>query len=163
MEEFKELELKSRTIDALILGFNEPIKYDLKIPDAYGIINSVGFAIDRLFGRKEPNLKHRKLSTLFLRYLGKDIIELEKRVKEGLKKVLVMPGRENSFLQNTLLTEYKFGQEWFIGYGKLFRFREDEREIAERLVRDYFNEKEREDFRKLHKYMREYVSKFLKR
>ncbi len=158
----KKVELFDRTIDALALGFTEPIRFDYEIPGPNKIIKSVDFAIVKLFAKKYPkmDLKYYERSdkpsnSYFLQKMD----EFEERVNEGLIRCLWGDKFDGPYIHTALHTEYRFGREWFFGDGDLFRFRPGGREKAEKLVEDYFNEKEKGNFEKLHKYMKEYVSK----
>ncbi|MBR9683252.1 hypothetical protein GOV03_01810 [Candidatus Woesearchaeota archaeon] len=157
----KKIELFNRTVDALTLGFTEPIRFDYKIPGPHKIIKSVDFAMDKLFAKKYPqfNLKFHEFfdGPSHSPYLQR-MAEFEERVNEGLIRCLWGSQNDDPYIHRALGDEYRFGREWFLGDGNLFRFRPDGRERAETLVEEYFNEKEKENFERLYKHIREYIS-----
>ncbi|MCX6750518.1 MAG: hypothetical protein NTZ83_03600, partial [Candidatus Pacearchaeota archaeon] len=84
---------------------------------------------------------------------------LRKRVKEGIMFVLERADREsNSSLDLYMLCNpSKLASEWSSMKGDLYRFRQGERKKAEERVKAYWNSEELQDFRNLHKYMRNYT------
>lgn len=164
--------LVNRTIDALLLGFDKPIRFDYFIPQPHYIVGGISFAVAKLFGNTHRELKNtnpanaRMIEGRNLWHLS-GIKTFENRVKEGLERALTtkypsyngeIPIISNLTPSYCLYNDYKFGVEWFFGYGNLFRFRAGEREKAEKNVKEYFNEKEMANFRQLYEPMREYVS-----
>ena len=64
---------------------------------------------------------------------------------------LVRAGKdENSMLESYIhLSGFLFGNEWFYGYGSLYRWREGQREKAQERVEKYLTTKDKNNFKKL--------------
>ena len=166
-----DLQLKIKTLEALLIGFKEPIKYDFCVPSREVIQDSFKFAIEKSFAGKYKHIRQDDYHKYYffngpmLEYTLKPIKELEGRVKEGLIQSLGRPGETDymgsywgdSFIQKGYWKE-KLEEAAFSDTGEVYKFREGERKRMEGRVKSYFQEEERKNFFKLHRHMREFVS-----
>ena len=121
---YLKLDAESAWKDAIILAYDRNIKYDYPIPEKYTICKAVQAVID---------------------YIGVP--------KTFRTKVwdLVSSGRDSySYLESYISNyESRFGDEFFYGYGSLYRWREGEREKAEKRVKTHITTRDQNYFKKL--------------
>jgi len=162
-EKKKDYELASRTLDAMLLGFETPIKYDKTIP-YMDIPRSFLYALQKLHGNETRGFtffqesKDNSAEIGFVpEFLDEKILEIdgiEPRVKKGL--TLLMKGYLDILL---LAKEDMLSKEWFAGYGDLVSFRTGQREKAQSEVKSFFNEKELTDIKLFYSHLNDYVAK----
>ncbi len=124
-------ELEERTIEALLLGFNEPLHH--------------------LY--KEYNIPSPHMIEDFLERVKRK--DLQIRVQDGLSKIR-MRGTAGPELGTNRLEDYMHGWtshsliwEWFPCYGDLFKFMSNAREDAEKKMRAYWTSEELKDFQNI--------------
>lgn len=126
-------ELEDRTIEAILLGFNEPLHpldKEYVIPSPRRIQDFVGKVI------RDTNL--------------------QRRIKEGWKRITMRgvagPEQSTNCLEDYYMPIFgpsKLDWRWFPGSGDLFKFREGEREKAEERAKYYWTTSEINDFLKI--------------
>ncbi|MBU2590037.1 MAG: hypothetical protein KKA65_05075 [Nanoarchaeota archaeon] len=171
----EELELKNRTIDALLLGFKDPIAYDLCIPSLKVIFQSVQYSIIEGFKSKYPHLKanyYEETKDFFregcLRSALEPIKDLQTKVKDSLISVLAKTAGcdyEGGFLwppymETAFKDLHRYREVNFSRHCSIYKFKEP-RENVKKEVKKHFNAKEMKNFYKLHKHMRAYLNKRL--
>lgn len=177
----KELEFKYRTIDALILGFEKPIRYDLYIPDLEIVLGSFKYSMDKLFENKNPTIsKYANIGKKdfpfgrekdffkqpALKSIFKPIKEMRKNIKDALIDVLgKVPGSDyggtywqDAYIEIVFKRFERYEEVIFPKLGSLYKFKE-ERGKVEQEVKKHFSEAEMKNFHRLHKHMRVYVKK----
>ncbi len=156
----KLYELQDRTIEALLLGFKKQIIPEYSIPSHSQIEKATGFAIRKFCGIDEEREK-----TFYGAVVGwqdlKHPEKLQEMVRKGLESVLNHPDREQMSPLGNYLIFYKVytASEWFAGLGTLHRFRRGEKKKAEERIKSYFNEKEMQNFRQIHKIIGGYLAR----
>ena len=110
--------------DAILLAFDFPIQYDYPIPEKHRINKAVKKVLDEL--------------------------GLPKKFTEKVWK-LVSSGRDEYSILESYISNFdnRFGSEFFYGYGTLYRWREGEREKAEKRVQMYLSAGEKKCFEKI--------------
>ena len=120
----KVWEKQDALVDAILLAFDLPLKYDYVIPPEYDI------------------------GTLVRVYLKET--KVPKNFQYIIQEVVCAFSDEHSVLESYLKgSEEKFGREWFYGYGTLSRWRYGEKEKAEKRVDKYLTESQKENIKKL--------------
>jgi len=161
----EEYELKNQTCGGLLLQFKRPIVYDLTIPDAFHIKNLVAIS-GRLISGEEINPESVTCITSNPHYVDSQRLKKEylssfsPRISEGLMKILYDSREEDSFLARYMrYKDHILANEWHIGKGTWYRFREGKREQVEKEVRAYFNELELTDFEKVGSLFQPYIER----
>ncbi|MBU2590038.1 MAG: hypothetical protein KKA65_05080 [Nanoarchaeota archaeon] len=171
-----KLELKNRTIDALVLGFKKPIMYDLYLPDLKIVLKSFQHSMNKLFREKYQELEEKHYADInnffkkpALEYIFKPIKEMRVKVKESLIEVL---GKQSGhdyggtywnkpYIEYVFKNSERYEEVIFPNLGSLYKFKE-EREEVKKEVRKHFNKAEMENFYQLHKHMQAYVDNHFK-
>ncbi len=158
----KKRELEDRTIEALLLGFRKPLHLEYQIPSSHRVALATIYAVQSLCGFDYASAGCGDEICLGWKWVANPE-KLGKRVREGIQFVLERADREsNSSLDLYMLCHpSKLAREWFSMKGDLHRFRRGERKKAEERVKAYWKSEELQDFRNLHKYMRDYTQKQL--
>ncbi|MFW5846594.1 MAG: hypothetical protein ACOCUU_00400 [Nanoarchaeota archaeon] len=156
-----EYELGKMSTHALLTRFDKPIFLDLYIPSEYETRTLMKILSDKLNGSKiTPDkvkcttydsakpLKLEKIKGKFSERIGKGIESAFKH--RGINNIEV-PYRDEHFVVAELVTQdcFAFGRESHPGYGTLLRYRDNERENWIKKTRDYFNDKENQEFDKI--------------
>lgn len=161
IKEAEETDLFKRAIcDAILIQFKEPKIYDLTIPDAYNIYSLFVIAGKIMNGQKIKKEKvdcvttNHSMAPLRPDYFSK----LSKRVYKGIFEVLNHCRGEPVYMEQYLnVYEDVFGHEWHCGWGDWYRFRNSEKEKAEKRVEDYFGKKEISDFNNIGEIIQPYI------
>lgn len=95
-------------LDVILLSFDKPIVYDYPIPDKHRTNIHTGNVFKKLNDSKK----------------------IPKSLAELLFKHVWSAKDDYSDLENRLSWDHIFGNEWFYGYGDLYRWRNGEREKA---------------------------------
>lgn len=144
-----QCELNERTIDALLLGFLEPLKFDYPLPCSYEVSTFAMKATREICGAANPRIWNGSSNIILSELDNPEKLEL--RVRDGLVGAINSYKDENSYLDLYMSMSGRFGSEWFYGLGSLYRFRPGEREESEQRVRNYWNEIELDNFKELNK------------
>ncbi len=164
-EKEKDYELASRTLDAVLLGFETPIKYDKTIPTSPRFHSSIFYALHRLYGNKKKKLAFFQEDQHFPRNGAAGCGHPVHYCEDNIDKINGLEHRLKKGLKSLLTQEYYYGlepvlsTEWFMGYGDLASFRTGEKEKAEKRVNDFFSQKELEEITSFYPYLNEYVKK----
>jgi len=139
----KKFEKNYAYCDALLLQFKKPLYLDLEIPDAYEIYSLVNISLRKLSHEVIPLSKVNCLYTLHDEN-KKNAISIEKlervlkdiELSEQLFDILKESESESELKFYLDSCESKFGREWHMGKGTLYRFRNGEREKAIKRVEE---------------------------
>ncbi len=164
-------ELLKRTTDALVLGFTDPIRYDIRIPKLSRVHFSAGYAIENYISGKPVDLDQFKKDADSYTNFNPTLEKFMKsndwapRTAECLFALLYVTystgymGNGANFPKIALILEdrERFRKEFIFGFGECYDYREGKRDEANMLVNSYFKPAEVENFKKLHHYMRLYT------
>ena len=144
---FEEMcELEDRTTEAILLGFNEPL-----------------YPFDKTYVIPSPHMIQD--------FVQKAIrgVNLQERVDEGWESVtrrgVAGPEQSTNCFEDyfmPLFGQGKLDWQWFLGYGDLFRFREDEREKVRESMESYWTQEELRNFQEINKLTQEMAVKYYK-
>ncbi len=132
-------ELEDRTMDALILGFKEPIMEGCTIPSNTMLYDFVEEAVKRTGGRES----------------------LQKRVSKGVFGSF-SGGRYDTNLADHYLIHNPdvISWCWFYGIGDVFKFKPGEKEKAEKRVKQFWTQKELKNFERVNAITSELSKKY---
>ena len=150
------MELETKACDALALQFSEPIIFDYPLPSPYHIQAATGAALRELCG-----FEGDERSLIYENKIGwtslANIEKLERRVLKGIRRIFSGRRDKRNSLDIHMQNIYRFGSEWFPGYGTLYRYRPGERKKAQEENEGYWREDEQKNFGDLGEIMREYI------
>lgn len=152
----RHVELINNTIEALLLGFQEPIKYDYEIPRSYEIKKLAGHALGEICGTTD-DARYQSLinSDVICWSLLDNTRIIQPRVREGLEVSLSSSKDENSHLDIYMaMRESTLRSEWFYLIGEMYTFRPGKREELEIKVKKYWRKKELANFEKINEIVR---------
>ena len=101
--------------DVIALSFTRFIKHDYNFPEVSDMVKRVGFILKQIENSKG----------------------LQEEIIDNIKAVCRETWDDYSTFQNYFSNGDRFGSEWFVGYGTLYRWRAGEKDKAEARVRKY--------------------------
>jgi hypothetical protein len=154
----KYCELCDRSCDALVLGY-EPtnvLSGRFYVPGVSNCEEGFGFALRKVFGEKN-GLFHWADSVKWATV--KDLNRLEPRILRGVQEVVSGdPDYQTEFDQYFSSLGRRFEHHWVFLKGDLYKFIDGEREKAVELFDGFWNETEKNRWREIHGFMREYTA-----
>jgi len=124
---------KNALRDALLMGFQKPIKYDYPIPEKSDVVYLI---------RKACNN-----------------VVISRKLKKKIQSLVMDRYESNTILADHLVNEQKFGNEFFFGYGTLHRWRFGEREKALQNIEKYISKEDIQDLHKIEEYIRKKMNR----
>lgn len=163
----KQTEHLDRSCDALVLAYDptQVLKADFSrkfyIPGCSHVEKAFGYALREIFGTQNGT-SHWTDSVKWPTVANID--KLEKRILEGTREAICGDSdyqrRFNIYLFDL---SGLFEHTWTSMMGEFYRFRDGRRKQALSQFGDYWNEQEKRRWGEIHKLMREYTQKNLKR
>lgn len=159
-EDSEDFNLMKNTGNALALQFNEPIKYDLKIPSFNNLKRLANMWEDYLHGKEfDPE----NVNCCFPDYSEKrnefpfdTNEEIPERVGRGLELCFNKFGDK---YDTPALESHLGNRDLFSKEEGLYRIRDGKRQELEKNVRNYFETKELEAFNDFGKFAKPYINK----
>lgn len=141
----KNSELYERTCDALSLAYPPSAVLASEkgekfyIPSVNVVVESFGYSLNKILGKNSKNI--------------------EKRIKNGADKLILKDNGWSLFGMYLDRLPNIFENSWKSNVGPIFRFSDWEKEEAIKNFSKYWNKKEKEQWKQIQKYMREFAKK----
>lgn len=148
----KKQELEDRTIEALLLGFKNPIYEDYNIPRAHEIEQAVGCSLADLCGMDKD--KKEMILNGGICWDLHHPERLQERVRQGLQDIFSGYRDEQNSLDMYMKTLHKLDWIWVYMLGDIFKFKDGDREKAEERVKAYWNAEELRNFQDINEGVR---------
>jgi hypothetical protein len=152
----EKFELMENTANALLLQFEEPIKYDLTIPSVRGILKLLNIFQD---GHDGKIIFLERVNCLYPDYSDRPINfnfnhKNFKRIEEGLNLCFSLKSKYDTF---PLELHLNWNKDIFGNEDSFYRFREGKRKDVEFKVNNYFKENELKILKGIGKFVQPYI------